>query len=193
MKVATCARRGVGGGWQVERRDWAVEVEAAPSVQAATHRLAELCARLHDAQAQRDDLGLQQELDDVGVVHLDQRANDAQAGEAQVLKRLVARGGGQEGVEVERDVGAQEEGARLSGRAPPGPPPPAAAGAGGAGGGGGGAGGARGAGGGRARGGAPPGGLGPPRRGGGGPCPRPPPKRPPAPPAPPPAGPRRRH
>ena len=54
-------------------------------------RLAELGARLHDAQAQRDDLGREQEVDHLGRVVLDQRADDAQRRQAQVLERPRAR------------------------------------------------------------------------------------------------------
>jgi len=41
------------------------------------HRLAQLGTGLHDTQAQRDDLGGEQEVDDLRAVVLDQRADDA--------------------------------------------------------------------------------------------------------------------
>ena len=49
-------------------------------------RLAKLGASLHDAQAQRDDLGRQEKVDHLGRVVLDKGADDAQARQAQVLE-----------------------------------------------------------------------------------------------------------
>lgn len=76
------------------------------------HRLAELRARLHDAEAERDDLGGQEEVDDVGRVVLDQGTDDAEAREAQVFKgpRLGRRV--EEGVQEEGDVGCESTSAR---------------------------------------------------------------------------------
>jgi hypothetical protein len=66
--------------------------------------LGQLAAHLHRAQAQRDDFGRQQEVDDVGVVDLDERADDAERREAQVLERARLAPGVEEGVEEERHV-----------------------------------------------------------------------------------------
>ena len=44
--------------------------------------LAQLGAPLHNAKAQWNNLRLQQEADDLGVVDLDERANDAERGQA---------------------------------------------------------------------------------------------------------------
>jgi len=68
------------------------------------HRLAQLGARLHDPQAQRDDLGGEQEVDDLRAVVLDQRTDDTQGGEAEVLEGSALGGGVEEGVEEEGDV-----------------------------------------------------------------------------------------
>lgn len=77
------------------------------------HGLAQLRARLHDAQAQRNDLGGEQEGDHLLLVRLDQRPNHAQTGQAQVLERTGLGGGVQERVEEERDVRLQEDGTGL--------------------------------------------------------------------------------
>lgn len=71
--------------------------------------LAELRARLHDAQTERNDLGGQQEVDDLGRVVLDKGANDTEAGEAEVFEgpRLGRRV--QEGIEIERNVGWERD------------------------------------------------------------------------------------
>lgn len=67
--------------------------------------LAELRARLHDAQTERNDLSGQQEVDDLGRVVLDKGANDTEAGEAEVFEgsRLGRRV--EEGIEIEGNVG----------------------------------------------------------------------------------------
>jgi hypothetical protein len=51
------------------------------------YRLAELGARLHDAQAQRDDLGGEEEVDDLSRVILDKGADDPERGKAEILER----------------------------------------------------------------------------------------------------------
>lgn len=63
--------------------------------------LTELRARLHDAQTERNDLGGQQEIDDLGRVVLDEGANDTEAGEAEVLEWARFGGRVEEGVEIE--------------------------------------------------------------------------------------------
>ena len=51
-----------------------------------SHSLRKLGAALHDAQAQRNDLGLEQEADHIGVVHFHQGANHAERGESKVFE-----------------------------------------------------------------------------------------------------------
>lgn len=60
--------------------------------------LAKLGSGLHDAQTEGNDLGGQQEVDDLGRVVLDERANDTKAGEPQVLERTRFGGGIKEGI-----------------------------------------------------------------------------------------------
>lgn len=67
--------------------------------------LTELGARLHDAQTERNDLGGQQEVDDLGRVVLDKGANDTEAGEAEVLERARFGCRVQKGIKIEGDVG----------------------------------------------------------------------------------------
>ena len=69
----------------------------------------ELRPHLHGAKAQRDDFGGEQKVDDVGVVDFDQRSDDAQRRQPQVLERPRLADGVEEGVEEERDVRLQEE------------------------------------------------------------------------------------
>lgn len=57
-----------------------------------SHRLAQLRAGLHYAKAQGYDFGREEEVDDVGRVILDERANDTERGQAEVFER--ARLGG---------------------------------------------------------------------------------------------------
>lgn len=68
------------------------------------HRLAELTARLHDTEAEGNDLGGEEEVDDFGAVVLDERTDDAERREAKVLEWARLGGGIEEGVEEERDV-----------------------------------------------------------------------------------------
>jgi hypothetical protein len=68
------------------------------------YSFAELRARLHDAQAERNDLRSQQEVDDLSRVVLDQSANDTQASQTKILERTRLRSGVQERVEKERNV-----------------------------------------------------------------------------------------
>jgi len=71
--------------------------------------LGQLRASLHDSQAKRDDLGLQEEADHVGVVHLHQGSDDAQGGESEVLVALGLGHRVQERVEKQRDVSIKEQ------------------------------------------------------------------------------------
>jgi hypothetical protein len=50
------------------------------------HSLAEFRACLHDTKAERDDLGCQEEVDDLGGVILDKRADDTKRGQAKILE-----------------------------------------------------------------------------------------------------------
>ena len=73
------------------------------------HRLAQLRAALHDPQAERDDLGGEQEVDHLLLVGLHEGPDDPEGGEAEVLEGAGLADGVEEGVEVEGDV-SQEEG-----------------------------------------------------------------------------------
>lgn len=68
-------------------------------------RLAQLGAGLHDAQAERDDLCGQEEVDDFGGVVLDERTNDAEGGETEVLEGPRLGGGVEEWIEEKGNVG----------------------------------------------------------------------------------------
>jgi hypothetical protein len=75
-------------------------------------RLRELRTGLHDPQTEGDDLSREKEVDNVAVVVLlDERTDDAEGGEAEVLKRTGLRGRVKERIEEKGDVGAEEEGA----------------------------------------------------------------------------------
>ena len=67
-------------------------------------RLAELGAGLHDAEAERDDLGGEEEVDHVGGVVLNESADHAERGQAQVFEGAGFGGCVEEGVEEERDM-----------------------------------------------------------------------------------------
>lgn len=67
--------------------------------------LAELRARLHDAQTERNDFGGQQEVDDFGRVVLYKSANDTETGEAEVLERARFGGRVKEWIEIEGNMG----------------------------------------------------------------------------------------
>ena len=73
------------------------------------HRLAQLAPELHRAEAERDDLRAEKEVDHVRVVHLHQRADHAQRRQPQVLERPRLGDGVQERVQKQRDVRVQEE------------------------------------------------------------------------------------
>lgn len=75
--------------------------------------LAKLGSGLHDAQAEGNDFGGQQEVDDLGRIVLDERANDTEAGEPEVLERTRFGGGVKERIEIEGNVGVEEQGAGL--------------------------------------------------------------------------------
>lgn len=74
--------------------------------------LGQLRARLHNAQAQRDDFGLQQEVNYVDGVVLDQRPNHAQRRQPQVLERLALGRCIQERVQKQGDMGVEKGHAR---------------------------------------------------------------------------------
>lgn len=58
----------------------------------------ELRRALHDAEAERHDVRREQELDDLDLVGLDERADDAEAGQAEELVGFVAGRGVEERV-----------------------------------------------------------------------------------------------
>jgi len=68
------------------------------------HRLGKFGAGLHDAEAQWDDLGGQQEIDDIGGIIFDQCTDNAERGQAKVFERPGFRRGIEERVQKERDV-----------------------------------------------------------------------------------------
>ena len=70
--------------------------------------LAQLGAVVHDPQAERDDLGGQEEVDHLPLVGLDQGADHPEGSEPQVLEGPGLAHRVEEGVEVEGDVGEQE-------------------------------------------------------------------------------------
>jgi len=72
------------------------------------HRFGEVTPPLHDAQTERNDFGLQQEGDHFVVVSLDQRPDDAQRSQPQLLLRLGLVLGVEEGLEIQRNVRSQE-------------------------------------------------------------------------------------
>lgn len=67
-------------------------------------RLGQLGACLHDPQTERDYLGGQEEVDDLGRVVFDESTDDAEAGQAQVLEGTRLGRGVEEGIEIEGDV-----------------------------------------------------------------------------------------
>ena len=67
--------------------------------------LAEFGAGLHDAEAERDDFGGEEEVYHVCAVVFDEGADDAEGGEAQVFEGTRFGGRVEEGVEEEGDVG----------------------------------------------------------------------------------------
>jgi hypothetical protein len=67
--------------------------------------LRQFAAVLHDAEAKGDDLGREEEADDVGVIDFNKRANDAEGSEAKVLERATLVHGVEERVQEKRDVG----------------------------------------------------------------------------------------
>lgn len=68
------------------------------------HGLTKFRARLHDAQAERDDLGCEEEVDDLGRIILNEGADNTQASETKVFERSRLGGGVEEGVEEEGNV-----------------------------------------------------------------------------------------
>lgn len=68
------------------------------------HRFAQLRARLHDAEAEWDDLGGEKEVDDIRGVVLDQSTNHTQGGQSQVFEGTRFGCGIKERVEEKRDM-----------------------------------------------------------------------------------------
>lgn len=69
-----------------------------------SNSLRQLGPSLHDSETQRNDLGREKEVDDFGRVVFDERANDAQARQTEVLEWTRLGRGVQKWVEVERNV-----------------------------------------------------------------------------------------
>lgn len=65
---------------------------------------AELGTGLHDAQAKRDNLGRQEEVDHFRGVVLDKGANDTKRGQAEILKRSRLGGCVEERIEKQRNM-----------------------------------------------------------------------------------------
>jgi hypothetical protein len=66
--------------------------------------LAEFRTGFHDAQAERDDFGGEEEIDYVCAVVFDEGADDAERGEAQIFEGTRFGGCVEEGIEEEGDV-----------------------------------------------------------------------------------------
>lgn len=66
--------------------------------------LAKFTARLHNTEAQRDDLSREEEVDNIAAVVLDQSADDAKGRQAEILERSALRGGVEEGIQEEGNV-----------------------------------------------------------------------------------------
>lgn len=66
--------------------------------------LGQLGACLHDSQAQRNDLGGQEKVDNLGRIVLDKGANYSKTGKAKILEGARLGGGVEKGVEVQRDM-----------------------------------------------------------------------------------------
>ena len=72
---------------------------------------AQLAAGLHDAETQGYYFCSEQEVDDIAVVNLNKRTNDAQRGQAQVFERPSFADRVEKRIEKQGDVGLQEAGA----------------------------------------------------------------------------------
>jgi hypothetical protein len=70
-----------------------------------SNSLAELGTGLHDAEAEWNNFGGEEEVDDFGAVVLDQCSNDAEGGKAEVFERSGLRGRVEKWVKKEWDVG----------------------------------------------------------------------------------------
>lgn len=69
-----------------------------------SNRLAELRAGLHDSQAEGNNLGRKEKVDDLSGIVLDKRTNDSQRSEPEVFKRTRLRRRVKKGVKEEGDV-----------------------------------------------------------------------------------------
>jgi len=70
-----------------------------------SHGLAELRASLHDSEAERDDFGRQEKVDDVGGIVFNKSTDDSERGQSQIFEGSRLRGGVQERVQEQWDVG----------------------------------------------------------------------------------------
>lgn len=77
--------------------------------------LGQLGACLHDAQAEGNDLGGQEEVDDLGRIVLDESTDDTQTRKPEVLEWARLGGRVEEGIEIQRDVGCATLARSLSG------------------------------------------------------------------------------
>ncbi len=66
MKVATWVERGSASATSTE----CLSTQKRPCTVTDAHRFREFAACFHDAQAQRDDFGREEEIDDLWIVHL---------------------------------------------------------------------------------------------------------------------------
>ena len=67
-------------------------------------RFGQFCSGLHRPKAQRNELGRQQEVDDMRIVDLDERSHDAKTGEAEVFEGTTRIGGVEKGIDVEDEM-----------------------------------------------------------------------------------------
>ena len=59
---------------------------------------------LHCPKARRNELGRQQEVDDMRIVDLDERSHDAQTGESEVFEGTTRIGSVEKGIDVEDEM-----------------------------------------------------------------------------------------
>ena len=75
--------------------------------------LAQLRACLHNPETQRNDLRLQEKVDHTSIVHFDESTDDPKRRQSQVLKGPGLGGGVEEGIQIERNMGFEEQRASL--------------------------------------------------------------------------------
>jgi len=72
------------------------------------HRLAKLRSRLHDSEAERDDLGREEKVNHLSRIIFNKRADDTEGRQAEVLERAGLRCSVEEGVEEKRNMGCEK-------------------------------------------------------------------------------------